>query len=279
MPRKRIDWKLRTGIIRLGERTLVSGSLSVAPDAPGEGGRFSDPDRAFVRAMELAEKGADLIEIAAETFHPGKPQISEAEELRRVTPVLKRLKGKCPVPLCVVTYKPGVAEKALTLGAEIIKDPTGLTFEPDLAAVVSRHNAAFILQHMRGRPESWPRLGGMPDPAGAVAEELRAALGRAIRAGIDKHRMVVNPGFGMGKRKEQNSGILLRLDLLAALDAALEVSPGGQAFAAIPPVEPCLATATAAAVMAVLRGAHIVCVPDVDLITPALRITDGVLLQ
>jgi dihydropteroate synthase len=279
MPRKRIEWKLKTGAIRLGERTLIAGTLCVAPDAPAGSGGFGDPDKAYARALELAGAGADFVGISAESFHAGSARVSEAEELRRLVPALKRLKNECPVPICVETSRPAVAEKAFALGAEIVRDPSGLTFEPDLAGVVSRHNAALILQHMRGRPESWQRLGSMADPAGAVTEELRAALGRAIRAGIDKHRLVVNPGLGMGKRKEQNSEILLRLDLLAGLDAALEVSPDGQAFLASPPVEPGTATATAGAVMAVLRGAHIVCLSAVEAILPAIRVADAVLLQ
>jgi dihydropteroate synthase len=275
MPRKRIEWKLRHDMIRLGERTIVAGAINVAP----ENGHYADPDRAYVRAMELVDQCADFIEIGAESLRQGAAFVSEAEELRRLVPVLKRLKGKCPVPLCVETCKAAVAEKALSLGVDIIKDPTGLTSEADLVKVVARHNAGFILQHMRGRPESWARLGGMADPAGVIAEELHAALGRAIRGGIDKQRLVVDPGLGMGKRKEQNSEILLHLDLLAKLDAALQVSPAGQPFVASPPVEPSTATATAAAVMAVLRGAHIIRVPDVAAILPALRVTDAVLIQ
>ncbi len=138
MIRKRFEWKLRDKTLLVGERTLIMGILNVTPDSFSDGGRYDDPDRAYVRAMELEDAGADIIDIGAESTRPGSPRISEAEELRRLIPVLKRLRERLTVPLSVDTYKSGVARKALELGVDIINDPSALTFDSRSRQVPSR---------------------------------------------------------------------------------------------------------------------------------------------
>src|SRR5450432_4376234 len=201
------------------------GVLNVTPDSFSDGGKYSDPDRAFARAIELEEQGADIVDIGAESTKPGSARISAAEEMRRLIPVLKRLKDALGVPISVDTYKAEVAERALELGAEIINDPSGLTFEPQLARAVSNHDAGLILNHMRGRPETWAKLGPMKDPMETITRELEATVSRARHVGVDKSRLVIDPGFGFGKRKEQNSLILDRLGELAALDMPILAGP------------------------------------------------------
>src|SRR5262245_58320546 len=128
--RKLFFWKVRQREVKLGERTVILGVLNVTPDSFSDGGKYLEPDRAFARAIELEEQGADIIDIGAESTRPGSAPISAAEELRRLVPVLKRLRGHLSVPISVDTYKAEVAERALEHGAEIINDPSGLTFEP-----------------------------------------------------------------------------------------------------------------------------------------------------
>src|SRR6516165_7102212 len=154
------------------------GVLNVTPDSFSDGGKYSDPDRAFARALELEEQGADIIDVGAESTRPGSERISVAEEMRRLIPVLKRLKGRLTVPVSADTYKAEVAERALELGVEIINDPSGLTFEPHLARVVSNHDAGLVLNHMRGRPETWAKLGPMPDAMATISRDLEAAISR-----------------------------------------------------------------------------------------------------
>src|SRR6516225_2150190 len=131
------------------------GVLNVTPDSFSDGGKYSDPDRAFARALELEEQGADIIDVGAESTRPGSDRISVAEEVRRLIPVLKRLKGRLSVPFSVDTYKVEVPQRAHVLGVEIIDAPSGLPFAPQLARAVSNHDAGLILNHMRGRPETW----------------------------------------------------------------------------------------------------------------------------
>jgi len=274
MPRKPQEWKLRTGRLLLGERTLISGVLNVTPDSVADGGRYVDPEQAFARALELAEQGADIIEIGAESVRQGSARVSEAEELRRLVPVLKRLRGALSIPICVETYKAAVAEKAMAYGVEIIKDPSALIWEPDLAKVVVQHDAGLIIQHMRGKPDTWAKLPGLQDPAASLTTELKASVSRAVRQGLQPQRLVIDPGLGMGKRKEQNSEILRHLDRFEEIPVPLQLSPTGKQFVTSPTMEMSLSMWTAAAVAAILRGAFILRVHDVASIRPAILIAD-----
>jgi dihydropteroate synthase len=277
MKRKLFYWKLKNREIRLGERTLILGVLNVTPDSFSDGGKYLEPDRAFARALELEEAGADILDIGAESTRPGSSRIAAGEELQRLVPVLKRLREKVGIPISVDTYKAEVAERAIELGAEIINDPSGLTFDPQLVKSVMNHNVGLILNHMRGSPDSWAKLGPLPDVMGTIVRDLGATVHRARLAGIDGARIVVDPGIGFGKRKEQNSEILARLGQLAALDLPIMVGPSRKAFLAQPD-EMATRFATAAAVTAaVLGGAHMVRVHDVPEMRAAVHIADEIL--
>jgi dihydropteroate synthase len=276
--RKHYFWKLKHREINLGERTILMGVLNVTPDSFSDGGKYSDPDRAFARALELEEEGADIVDIGAESTRPGSARISAAEELRRLIPVLKRLKDKLGIPISVDTYKAEVAERAFEHGAEIINDPSGLTFEPQLARTVSNHDGGLVLNHMRGRPEIWAKLAPMREPVATIIKDLEAAVSRARGVGIDKSRLVIDPGFGFGKRKEQNSLILDRLGELGALDTPILVGPSRKSFLNhASPTETNYATAAAVAAC-ILRGAHIVRVHDVRGMRAAADVADEILL-
>jgi dihydropteroate synthase len=260
------------------------GVLNVTPDSFSDGGKYLDPDRAFARALELEEQGADIVDIGAESTKPGSVRISEAEELRRLIPVLKRLHGKLTVPISVDTYKAAVAQKALEHGAAIINDPSGLTFDAQLAHVVAQHDGALILTHMRGTPETWAKLAPIKDVIGTIRQDLDASAHRAVRAGVDRARIAIDPGLGFGKRKEQNSEILAHLSAFSALDFPLVVGPSRKSF--LPQQEKSSATApslgflqcaTAAAVTAaILGGAHAVRVHDISEMKAAAQVADQI---
>lgn len=277
MNRKRFEWKLRERRIYLGERTFMMGILNVTPDSFSDGGKHSDPDRAFARAVQLEEEGADIIDIGAESTRPGSARVSEAEELRRLVPVLKRLRGRLSVPVSIDTYKGAVAEKAIDLGAEIINDPSSLTFDPHLAQVAGAHNAGLILNHMRGSPENWAKLPPLKDPMGAIAHDLEACVHRAVRSGVDRSRLMIDPGLGFGKRKEQNAEVVARLRELARLELPVLIGPSRKAFLA--QTDPgATEFATAAAVTAaILHGAHVVRVHDVKSMRVVAQVADQIL--
>jgi dihydropteroate synthase len=275
--RKLFYWKLCRREIQLGERTVLMGVLNVTPDSFSDGSKYADPDRAFARALEIEEQGADILDVGAESTRPGSAPVSAAEETRRLIPVLKRLKDRLSIPISVDTYKAEIAERALDLGVEIINDPSGLTIEPQLGRVVSNHNAGLILNHMRGRPDLWAKLGPMPDPMATIIRDLEAAVSRTRHVGIERGRIVIDPGIGFGKRKEQNSLILGRLAQLAVLDQPVMVGPSRKSFLAHQQEEETRCATAAAIAASVLGGAHLIRVHDVREMRAAADVADEIL--
>jgi dihydropteroate synthase len=263
MARKRYVWKVREREIQLGDRTLLMGVLNVTPDSFSDGGRYLEPDRAYARAVQLEEEGADIIDVGGESTRPGSRRLSEEDEWRRLAPVLKRLRGKLTIPVSVDTYKSGVAQRALDLGVEVINDPTGLTFDPQLTKVVAQYDAGLILNHMRGTPETWGKLPGLVDPIGTVGADLEAAIHRARRAGVDMMRLMVDPGIGFGKRKEENSQLIAEMPALRKLDLPVLAGPSRKSFLNQTTPEGLLLATAAAVTACILAGAHMVRVHDV----------------
>jgi dihydropteroate synthase len=268
---------LRRTELRLGERTVLMGVLNVTPDSFSDGGKYSDPDRAYARAIELEEQGADIIDIGAESTRPGSARVTLAEELRRLIPILKRLKDKLSIPISVDTYKAEVAERALDLGVDIINDPSALTFEPQVAKIAAQYDAGLVLNHMRGTPDTWAKLGPLADPIGTISRDLDATVSRARRAGVEKTRIVIDPGLGFGKRKEDNSAILARLSHLNALELPILVGPSRKSFLAHPSPEETKFASAGAVTAAVLGGAHVVRVHDVREMRAATDVADEIL--
>ncbi len=278
MKRRAIEWKLKNRTLRLGQRTLIVAPISVYPSA-AEGPKSMDPNRVFAKAIELEEQGADIIDIGAEPTRPGTSRISEAEELQRLVPVLKRLRDKLNVPLCVSTYKSAVAEEALKMGAEIINDPSGLTWDPLLAKSVLHYDAGLILNHMRGTPDSWGKLPPAKDVINVIMKDLDAAVHRALRSGIEKYRIVIDPGLTFGKRKEQNYEILGRLGALSQLGVPVMAGPTRKLLVATSSERELEFAGAAGVTAAILNGAHVVRIHDVAALKPAIAVADGILQQ
>ena len=273
---KRYQWKLKHREIVLGERTLIMGVLNVTPDSFSDGGQYADPDRAFVRALELEDEGADILDIGAESMRPGAKLIGEAEELRRLIPVLKRLRDKLGIPISVDTYKSAVAEKALEHGAEIVNDPTGTILDPNLPKIVAKWDAGLVINHMRGMPETWTKLPPLKNLMRSIVGDLEASLHRTQQQGVQHHRIVIDPGIGFGKRKEQNSEIIAKLGALRSFDLPVMVAPSRKSFLKQED-EASMEFATASAVAAcILNGAHIVRVHNVKAMRPVFEVADAI---
>jgi dihydropteroate synthase len=273
---KRYQWKLKQREITLGARTLLMGILNITPDSFSDGGKYADPEAAVARAVQMEEEGADIIDIGAESTRPGSQRISEAEELRRLIPVLKRLQGKLGIPISVDTYKSGVADKALEHGAEIINDPSGILLDLPIAKVVNKWDAGLIINHMRGTPETWSKLPPIKDLMRTLAIDLDASIHRARQGGVAKPQMVIDPGLGFGKRREQNSEIIGKLELLRRFDLPLAIGPSRKSFLR-KEEEMDTEFATAAAVTAcILNGAQIVRVHDVKRMKNVVDVTDTI---
>jgi dihydropteroate synthase len=273
---KRYRWKLKDREIVLGERTLLMGVLNVTPDSFSDGGNYTDPERALGRALEIEGEGADLLDIGAESTRPGSTRISEAEELRRLIPVLKRLRGKLSIPISVDTYKSGVAEKAIEYGAEIINDPSGVLLDPQLPKIVTKWDTGLIVNHMRGTPETWAKLPPIKDLMRSITTDLEATLHRCRQAGVQKQQVLIDPGLGFGKRREQNAEIIAKLDALRIFDVPIVIGPSRKSFLRQQD-EQLTEFATAAAVTAcILHGAHIVRVHDVKAMKSVLDVADSI---
>lgn len=273
--RKHYEWRLKSRTFLLGERTLVVGCLPLAPDAPGGG--YTDLERALARAIEMEEQGTGLIEIVPEEARPGAKPISEAEEIRRVVPLLKRMRDHINVPIAVQTWKSTVAEKALALGVEVIHDISGLSWNPELAKLAVQADAGLMLNHMRGTPESWSTPVSVRDIVEQTVTGLQAAAHRANRSNVDRKRLVVDAGLGLGKRREHNLELVGRLPGLAQIGLPVLVGTDAQSFLARPEETESPYVRTAALTAAILAGAHIVRIDDVAAMKPAVQLADALL--
>ena len=256
--------------------------VNVTPDSFADGGQRFDPDVAIRDALQMVADGADLLDIGGESTRPGAAPLPAVDELRRVEPVLEGLRGRLTVPVSIDTYKAEVAERALDLGAAIVNDISALTYDPGLAAVVARRQAAVILMHNRGRAREMYEFAKYSDPPGEVAAELEARAKAAMAAGIPADRIILDPGLGFAKRAEHSLAVLAGLPRLAALGRPLLCGPSRKSFlqSAIgerPPHDRVWATA-AAVTASILLGAHIVRVHDVKAMVDVVRAADAIRL-
>ena len=293
--RKTIPWQLRTRTLELGRRTLVMGVVNITPDSFSDGGAYLDPEAAVVRSMQLLDEGADILDLGAESTRPGggafdSPSVSTEEEQARLLPVLEGiLKARPNTLVSVDTYKAATARAALRAGAEIINDVSGFTWDAEMASVCAEFKAGVILMHTRGRPEEWraqPQLA--PDELLAtVRAGLVASLAAAAAAGIPPHSVVLDPGYGFGKRFEENYVMLARQQELLSLGRPLLAGVSRKSFLGRTlaplhggddaPVEARETASVAALVAAILHGASIVRVHSVRPAVEAARIADAVL--
>ena len=214
----------------LAARPLVMGILNVTPDSFSDGGRFLDPDAAVAHGRRLAADGADVLDVGGESTRPGAAAVPEAEELRRVIPVIRRLARAVRVPLSIDTSKAAVADAALAAGASIVNDVTALRGDPRMAAVAAGRRAMVILMHMRGTPGTMQRAPRYRNVVTEVGLFLRDAARRAHAAGIPRSRILLDPGLGFGKLPAHNLQLLRGLPRLAALGYPLVVGPSRKSF-------------------------------------------------
>jgi dihydropteroate synthase len=284
--RRRYRLRLPSCTLRLGERTLIMGILNVTPDSFYAGGRFPDAQLAIERAFELEKAGADIIDIGGESTRPGADPISADEEIGRILPVLEGLQGKLRIPISLDTQKTAVAEVGLRNGVRIINDVSGLRTDPLLAQLVKSQGAALILMHMRGAPRSMHKGPFARDVMRDIVQGLGASIGIARRAGIAESRLLLDPGIGFGKNYKQNFQILARLPELARLGYPLVVGASRKTFIGwalagkgqVWPAEKREWGTAAAITTAILNGAHIVRVHDVNEMKQVAHIADSIIL-
>jgi len=267
-------------MLELGPRTLVMGILNITPDSFADGGLYCDPGAAEAAAVEMAARGADLIDVGGESTRPGAEAVSADEEIARVRPVIRRLTKAIRIPISIDTSKSEVADVALSEGAALVNDVTGLRYDAALAGITARARAGLILMHSRGRSRDMYREANYASVPTEVRDELRASLECAVAAGVARESVILDPGLGFAKRPEHSFEALAALPALATLGRPLLAGPSRKSFltAAIgerPPQERDMATAASVAA-AVLLGAHIVRVHNVPDMVDVVRVADAV---
>jgi dihydropteroate synthase len=257
-------------------RPKVMGIVNLTPDSFSDGGAWTKPDLAIAHAKSLLAQGADILDIGAESTRPGAAAVPEAEEIKRLEPVLREL-VKWQVPLSVDTRKPLVMQHVLDLGVDAIND-VGAMQESQAAAIVARHGECGIcLMHMHAQPETMQQTPMQGDVPAQVSAHLAAAAARLQVLGVAHERLVLDPGIGFGKTWQDNFRLLAMQSLLLALDLPVLVgwsrksalaAAMGQSLAPKDRV----AASIAAAVLALERGAHILRVHDVAETVQALKV-------
>jgi dihydropteroate synthase len=291
------NWQLRNRALELGGRTLVMGILNITPDSFSDGGHFLDPEAAVAHGLQLLDEGADILDLGAESTRPGSsavsafgPAISAEEEQARLLPVLEGiLRARPDAIVSVDTYKAATAREVLKAGAEIVNDVSGFAWDAEMAAVCAEAHCGVVLMHTRGRPEEWRTQPQLEPEAllDAVRAGLTASLKKAAAAGIPLEALVLDPGYGFGKRFEENYFLLARQKELLALGRPLLVGVSRKSFlgrtlaplhgGSDAPVEAREAASVAAMTAAILHGASVVRVHAVRHAVEAACIADAVL--
>jgi len=289
-------WKLRSRSLDLGRRTLVMGVVNITPDSFSDGGKFLDVDAAIAHGISLLDEGADLLDLGAESTRPGSkagdeaPAVSAEEEQERLLPVLRGiLKARPEAIVSIDTYKAETAQAGLAEGAEIVNDVSGFLWDSGLVGVCAEAECGVVLMHTRGRPEEWRGQAQLPpnELLATVRAGLEASLELAAEAGIAREAIMLDPGYGFGKRRGENFALLARQEelldlgrpLLAGvsrksfLGHALAPLYGGQSA----PVEERETASLAALTAAILHGASVVRVHRVREAREAAAIADAVL--
>jgi dihydropteroate synthase len=259
-------------------RAYVMGVLNVTPDSFSDGGKYFYMARAFERAVQMAEEGADIIDVGGQSTRPGSEPTSVEEEIRRTVPVIETLRSRTKVPIAIDTYRAEVARRALVSGASMVNDVSGLRFDPEMAAVVAEHRVPVVIMHIKGTPRDMQANPEYEALIPEIMDYLREGIRIAEGAGID--RIIVDPGIGFGKTFDHNLQIINNLQEFTLLERPLLVGPSRKAFLGkildgAPPEDRLEGTAAAVAAC-VLKGANIVRVHDVKEMAKVVRVADAI---
>ncbi|MED4911980.1 dihydropteroate synthase [Brevibacillus centrosporus] len=263
----------RGRVLPLGQRTLIMGILNVTPDSFSDGGKFVDLDQALAQARAMVEAGADIIDIGGESTRPGSVPVGEAEELDRVLPVIRILSQELSVPLSIDTYKPEVAERAISAGAHIVNDIWGARRDRRMAEVAARHQVPIILMHNREDTN-------YGDFFADYIRDLRESVKIALAAGVKPDQIVLDPGIGFAKSQEQNLETMRRLDDLVALGYPVLLATSRKRMIGNVldlPVDERVEGTAATVALGVTKGCHMVRVHDVKEMKRVAKMMDAML--
>lgn len=258
-------------------RPLVMGVINVTPDSFSDGGRFAGEEQAVAQAIRLNDEGSDILDIGGESTRPGAGPVPVIEELGRVIPVIEAVRQHSRIPISIDTNKAEVARAALEAGADIVNDVTALRFDADMAALVAEKGVPVVLMHMLGEPRTMQQNPSYVDCVAEIADFFEERIEYAMAQGIGRSQLVLDPGIGFGKRLSDNLELLKHLSEFQRFGRPLLVGASRKSFIRMlddsePTADRRLGGSVAAAVVAVLHGADIVRVHDVQPTVQALRV-------
>lgn len=273
----RLAW--RTHRLDLDRRTHVMGVLNVTPDSFSDAGRYYDKEVAIRHALDMARLGADMIDVGGESTRPYSGRLSADEEMERVIPVIEAVSREVDLPVSIDTYKSEVAREALKAGACMINDISALRFDSGLADVAARAGVPVVLMHMKGTPENMQVQPTYDDLLGEVLEFLSEAVERAVRAGIHRDRILIDPGIGFGKTFDHNLILIRELPRFRSLGCPILIGSSNKSFIGHilnRTVEERDAGTMATVAAAVIKGAHVVRVHNVQMAVDTVRMVDAI---
>jgi dihydropteroate synthase len=277
-------WKLRTRSVNLSRTGLIMGVLNVTPDSFSDGGQFTDQEAAFCHAVQMVAEGAAILDVGGESSRPGSEPVAVEEELRRVIPVIQRIRTRFPdLLLSIDTYKAETARQALAAGADILNDISALRGDREMIEVLQHSECGVILMHMRGTPKTMQIDPHYQDVVGEVFEFLRSRRDELVRRGIDPARIAIDPGYGFGKRVQDNVELVRQLGRFAELGQPIVVGISRKSMIGHLLGDPKLPSKDrmwpTVALTSLLRekGAQIFRVHDVRPNLEALRMTEAIL--
>lgn len=260
-------------------RTYVMGVLNVTPDSFSDGGLFLSKNRAVDRALMMRDEGADIIDIGGESTRPGAEKISAKKEIMRVVPVIKEVAKRIKIPVSIDTYKSAVAEAALSAGASLVNDISGLRFDPGMAGVIAQHKVPVVIMHIKGIPENMQKRPVYSALIPEIMDYIRGGIVIAQRAGIAEDKIVIDPGIGFGKKVEHNLKIIKHLNEFTGFEKPILFGPSRKSFIGrrlgdLPAAERLEGTSAAIAI-GIFNGANIIRVHDVKAMVRVARIADA----
>src|ERR1700726_270622 len=223
-------WKVDDRIVDLSRRGMIMGVLNVTPDSFSDGGKFFGVEEAVAQGIKMAKEGAQIVDVGGESTRPGAEPVSVEEELRRVIPVIERLREKADAFISIDTLKPDVARAALSVGASIVNDVTGGRDDNTKFSLAAEQGAAFVIMHMQGEPRTMQKQPHYGDVVSEVADFFRQQYERALECGVDPMAIAFDPGIGFGKTLEHNLQLLKNLDRLRVEERPLVVGISRKSF-------------------------------------------------
>ena len=270
----------RNYCLDFSQKTHIMGILNVTPDSFSDGGQYFDKSAAIKRAIQMAEDGADIIDIGGESTRPGSQPLAIEEELRRTLPVIEALTKEINTPISIDTYKSEVAKRALDAGAAMVNDISGLRFDPEMPKVVSAYKVPVVIMHIKGTPKDMQKNPVYEALIPEIMDYLRDSIRSAKESGIAEDMIIIDPGIGFGKTFEHNLEIIHNLYNFTLLEKPVLVGLSRKAFIGkilgdVPAGERLEGTAAAIAI-SIINGANIIRVHDVKEMVKVAKVADAV---